>query len=495
MFQPRQSRSLTRLLPAVFAAIAVGGLGGPLSADDFVGPDWVEDGKGDAGNTLQTGQTVKGNGGSVNNITGAVTGGGGFARGGGDFQDIYLVFIADPNAFAASTVPPGGDATFDTRLRLFRLDGRGLLGADDAAPGVPQTFLDNTATAGDAKIDRPGVYGLAITGVPTDPVTAGGLPMFPIAEAGVTTGPTPAGAAEPLGGWQPPVGSTGTYRIRVQGVRLIPEKCGQGGSCFDPHPAPGCDDLDCCSRVCLLDPMCCDTSWDVQCANIARATCDGCGDPQAGPCLAPHPTPFCRDAACCASVCAIDPTCCIDAWDAGCVAIAAKTCLPPCDDCLGDFNGDGLRDGADIGLLLGDWGGSGCPDLNHDGHVDGADIGLLLGLLGPCPTCGDPDSGGCLSTHPTPGCGDQDCCESVCRIDPACCASGWDQACVATALDLCAPGCGDPAAGSCLAEHLAPGCSNGACCAAVCDLLPRCCEIAWDSLCVEYATSLPACGN
>lgn len=496
MSRSRTLRARVRILPAILASIPLGGLAAPLHADDFVGPDWVEDGKGDAGNTLQTAQQVKGQGGGIQNITGAVTGGGGFARGGGgDFQDIFLIFIDDPNAFVASTVPPGGEATFDTRLRLFRLDGRGVLGADDADAGVPQTILSNTATAGDAKIERPGVYGLAIHGHPTDPVTIGGLPMFPGAEPGATVAPTLAGATTPLGSWQPPVGSTGSYRIRVQGVRLIPEKCGAGGVCFEPQPGPGCADVDCCSRVCLLDPACCDAQWDIQCANIARSTCDGCGDPQAGPCLAPHPQPFCQDATCCETVCDLDPMCCIDAWDAVCVAIASTQCTAPCEDCLGDFNGDGLRDGADIGLMLGAWNGSGCPDLDHDGLVDGGDLGLLLGLLGPCPACGDPDSGGCLSPHVNPGCADDDCCTSVCVVDPSCCDANWDAACVALALDLCAASCGDPGAGSCLIAHPSPGCSNGACCAAVCDVLPRCCEISWDTLCVEFASTRPACGN
>ena len=46
----------------------------------------------------------------------------------------------------------------------------------------------------------------------------------------------------------------------------------------------------------------------------------------------------------------------------------------------GDINGDGLVNGADIGLLLVSWGTcGGCPaDLNGDGVVNGADIGLLL---------------------------------------------------------------------------------------------------------------------
>jgi hypothetical protein len=34
--------------------------------------------------------------------------------------------------------------------------------------------------------------------------------------------------------------------------------------------------------------------------------------------------------------------------------------------------------GADAGLLLANWGGSGVGDLNGSGTVDGADLGVLL---------------------------------------------------------------------------------------------------------------------
>lgn len=48
---------------------------------------------------------------------------------------------------------------------------------------------------------------------------------------------------------------------------------------------------------------------------------------------------------------------------------------------FGDLNGDGLVNGADLGLLLGAWGGcTGCvADLDGNGIVDGGDLGLLLG--------------------------------------------------------------------------------------------------------------------
>lgn len=47
----------------------------------------------------------------------------------------------------------------------------------------------------------------------------------------------------------------------------------------------------------------------------------------------------------------------------------------------GDLNFDNIVDGGDIGMLIGNWGGSGVGDLNRDGRVDSADLGLLLGFF------------------------------------------------------------------------------------------------------------------
>jgi len=53
-----------------------------------------------------------------------------------------------------------------------------------------------------------------------------------------------------------------------------------------------------------------------------------------------------------------------------------------------DLDGDGVVDGADLGILLKNWGpcpdpGQSCPaDLNGDGVVDGADLGILLAAWG-----------------------------------------------------------------------------------------------------------------
>jgi hypothetical protein len=52
--------------------------------------------------------------------------------------------------------------------------------------------------------------------------------------------------------------------------------------------------------------------------------------------------------------------------------------------CPGDLNCDFAVDAADLGLLLGNWGGRGIGDLNHDGIVDAADLSILLGAWGTC---------------------------------------------------------------------------------------------------------------
>jgi len=57
----------------------------------------------------------------------------------------------------------------------------------------------------------------------------------------------------------------------------------------------------------------------------------------------------------------------------------------PTEDCLGDFNEDGIVDGNDLGTLLGAWGDDDAGDLTGDDFTDGNDLGTLLGNWGPCP--------------------------------------------------------------------------------------------------------------
>ncbi|MFO0961840.1 MAG: hypothetical protein U0625_02925 [Phycisphaerales bacterium] len=66
-----------------------------------------------------------------------------------------------------------------------------------------------------------------------------------------------------------------------------------------------------------------------------------------------------------------------------CVKILGEGAVPA-PACTGDLNNDGVVNGADLGLLLGNWGNAGIGDINNDGIVNGADLGLLLGNWGVC---------------------------------------------------------------------------------------------------------------
>jgi len=51
-------------------------------------------------------------------------------------------------------------------------------------------------------------------------------------------------------------------------------QCPSAGSCFASHESTaGCDNANCCNTVCNVEPFCCDTAWDVSCAEIALMHC------------------------------------------------------------------------------------------------------------------------------------------------------------------------------------------------------------------------------
>lgn len=75
-----------------------------------------------------------------------------------------------------------------------------------------------------------------------------------------------------------------------------------------------------------------------------------------------------------------------------CAISSIATITPAFAACDGDLDGDGAVNAADLGIMLGAWGGpggAGSPDLDGDGIVGGADLATLLGAWGPCPaSCG-----------------------------------------------------------------------------------------------------------
>lgn len=102
------------------------------------------------------------------------------------------------------------------------------------------------------------------------------------------------------------------------------------GDCESAHSGQGCDHEACCQMVCMSDPFCCLITWDAMCAQAAGDRCsilDVCVG-GTGSCFAPHRDPGCDDAACCETVCMIDPFCCTTEWDETCVSYAMNECRP-----------------------------------------------------------------------------------------------------------------------------------------------------------------------
>src|SRR5688572_26177908 len=98
------------------------------------------------------------------------------------------------------------------------------------------------------------------------------------------------------------------------------------GDCCTPGPFGGCDDPACESAVCASDPSCCNEAWDATCAlELAPSLCDECAPP--GSCCFAHEDPGCDDVSCEVDVCAKDPTCCSVAWTQACSDLATQLCL------------------------------------------------------------------------------------------------------------------------------------------------------------------------
>jgi hypothetical protein len=173
----------------------------------------------DAGSLPDDAQVPAGSG-TITSIQGRLSGT--LNDGPGDFEDMYLIRIDDPQGFQASTLNEfGGAADFNTQLYLFNYDGLGLLANDDgAAPegGNGASLLLSVANDGTGQtIPGPGLYYLAISGFNDDPLSGKGLPIFNKMFPGETSGPDGPGGSMPITAWSGP-GEIGDYVIAVAGV-------------------------------------------------------------------------------------------------------------------------------------------------------------------------------------------------------------------------------------------------------------------------------------
>jgi hypothetical protein len=218
--------------------------------------------------------------------------------------------------------------------------------------------------------------------------------------------------------------------------------------CCVANSMPFCSDSECCATVCAVDPYCCQTAWDGICADEASTMCSICGGggstacgKGSNDCCVANAGPFCNDFDCCTTVCAFDPYCCETAWDGICADEAAANCA----NCSG---GD--------------------------------------------PNCGT-GANDCCVANATPYCTDAECCNTVCAVDPYCCATAWDSICANEAASMCTV-CGGggtcgKSANDCCVAATTPACSDAECCEVICAADPYCCQTAWDGLCSGAAAA------
>jgi hypothetical protein len=216
---------MSSMMKGLFVASAIA-----CGSTCLAGPEWVE--STDAGSLPGNAQRVTGFG-ELSRISGSLGGVSGVNGSEPDLRDMYLVLITDPNNFLLSTVNPGTPPSADTRLFLFRADGRGLLANDDISGTDLRSQILPIATDGTAQtIPAPGLYYLAVCFFPDAPMNSQGN-LFNFGSFTEISGPDGAGGANPIQFWdfeggsiagevKPPPQQQISYRFDINGAALIP---------------------------------------------------------------------------------------------------------------------------------------------------------------------------------------------------------------------------------------------------------------------------------
>lgn len=281
-----------------------------------------------------------------------------------------------------------------------------------------------------------------------------------------------------------------------------PVDCGAAGlgDCFAAHTAPGCNIPSCCSTVCELLPTCCSVSWDATCVSAAYQLCSPVCVPQC-PSNSNTETEDCNTTGFgndpCPQGAAGSGFQSLTSGKAMCgsikfVSAAGSTVGIPERDAfritLPDPDGNGQ---ARVSLsLLAERGtaDSGTTPLFVAlirNACDGLQTAILHAQIVDCQTAsvqGCVPAGDWLAvvargTYPLPETYPFNCFTGV---QSYVLTAGWN--------DQCGSACGT--SGNCYAVHLMPGCSESACCNAVCAVQPDCCSDSWDQACVTQALSV-----
>ena len=363
----------------------------------------------------------------------------------------------------------------------------------------------------------------------------------------------------------------------------ITDSCVAGaGACVEEHAGAGCEDADCCGYVCDYLPSCCTDVWDETCALYALYLCtdslDSC-TATAGDCFAARTGAGCEDIDCCGWVCLVEVTCCTESWDADCAALAAVLCYAgpicgdgyveypeQCDD--GNFvTSDGcdeycmneprnvpndscstpstVTNGATFFSTIGTstdgpaaTGACSGVELTSDiwfcytaTCTDFVRVSLCASdydtTLAVYPGCDCPTSGSaivCDDDYCGSGAGSEVTFDAVAGQSYMIRVAGWSERQGEGVLEItCGPVCGNhliepgeeceppdgsfcsdtcqiiegsdvcgPGAGTCFMPNGTRGCDRVTCCDLVCADDPYCCEVQWDEVCAEEANELCA---
>lgn len=204
-----------------------------VTASATAGPIFDEPPGGDAGNSLTTATNVSTASGTghVGIIKGELKGGSGLVGGGGDYQDLYRIYIADPMNFSVETFAGDGDGVLrDPMLYLFDAEGRGIIAMNNLDSENLQAKLINDSGNGDPFFTAPGIFYLAITSAMSEATVLYGNEIVPLFEMGLSENQigqiTPRGewSFSPLDGWTPPTDleNFGLYEIGLTGVESMP---------------------------------------------------------------------------------------------------------------------------------------------------------------------------------------------------------------------------------------------------------------------------------
>ena len=325
---------------------------------------------------------------------------------------------------------------------------------------------------------------------------------------------TPA-ATWQIGPFDPPVG-----KDTIGAENAVCTTCGNGaGNCHAVHATPGCVDTNCCNAVCAVDPTCCVDGWDQACVDQARASCLAAG---------PAPAAIINEIRIDEPT-STDPNEYIEIkgtpgtplTGVSLVIVGDGADLDGSVEAVVSLNGlvipkDGHLLIAESTFTLGT--ADATRALNFE-NGDSVTYFLVFNFLGLNNTDYDLDNDCALDSQPWDSvldsvavvADDNRCVYSASTVGPdyfgapshvVRCTDGslrfgkFDPAdptgygTPGTANTVCPPAyaCGDAGAPSCYTAHATPGCSDGACCDAICRIDLTCCDVEWDQACADAAT-------